>query len=97
MAKVSGYVKEINVDTGDHVRQGQALAMIEMPEMQDDAARAQLPLNGHCRYGFEMKFGGRSPLMKSLCCLISAWREWSRNVQAWLHNRKSTMLTAATW
>jgi len=41
MAKVSGYVKEIRVDVGDHVRQGQALATIEVPEMQDDMTRAQ--------------------------------------------------------
>jgi RND family efflux transporter MFP subunit len=41
MAKVSGYVKEIRVDVGDHVRQGQVLATIEIPEMQDDRARAQ--------------------------------------------------------
>lgn len=41
MAKVSGYVKEIRVDVGDHVRQGQALATIEIPEMQDDMMRAQ--------------------------------------------------------
>ena len=41
MAKVSGYVKEIRVDVGDHVRLGQTLATIEIPEMQDDIARAQ--------------------------------------------------------
>ena len=41
MAKVSGYVKEIRVDVGDHVRSGQTLAIIEIPEMQDDIARAQ--------------------------------------------------------
>src|SRR5437868_1002348 len=41
MAKVSGYVKQIRVDVGDHVRQGQALATIEVPEMQDDMTRAQ--------------------------------------------------------
>ena len=41
MAKVSGYVKEIRVDAGDHVRQGQVLATIENPEMQDDMTRAQ--------------------------------------------------------
>jgi len=41
MAKVSGYVKEILVDVGDHVRLGQTLATIEIPEMQDDIARAQ--------------------------------------------------------
>jgi RND family efflux transporter MFP subunit len=41
MAKVSGYVKEIRVDVGDHVRLGQTLAILEIPEMQDDIARAQ--------------------------------------------------------
>src|SRR5215471_17121923 len=41
MAKVSGYVKNIAVDVGDHVAQGQTLATLEIPEMQDDRARAQ--------------------------------------------------------
>ncbi len=41
MAKVSGYVKEIRVDVGDHVQRGQTLATIEVPEMQDDITRAQ--------------------------------------------------------
>jgi len=41
MAKVSGYLREMRVDVGDHVRLGQTLATIEIPEMQDDIARAQ--------------------------------------------------------
>src|SRR5262245_17411410 len=41
MAKVAGYVKEINVDVGDRVRQGQLLATLEIPEMADDIARAR--------------------------------------------------------
>lgn len=40
MAKVSGYVRQIDVDIGDRVREGQALATLEIPEMQDDLARA---------------------------------------------------------
>jgi RND family efflux transporter MFP subunit len=40
MAKVSGYVKSINVDIGDRVREGQLLATLEIPEMADDAAKA---------------------------------------------------------
>jgi RND family efflux transporter MFP subunit len=40
MAKVSGYVRRINVDIGDHVRDGQAIATLEIPEMQDDLTRA---------------------------------------------------------
>lgn len=40
MAKVSGYIREINVDIGDRVHEGQLLATLEIPEMQDDLARA---------------------------------------------------------
>lgn len=44
MAKVAGYVRAINVDIGDHVRQGQVLATLDVPEMQDDVARAKAAL-----------------------------------------------------
>jgi RND family efflux transporter MFP subunit len=39
-AKVAGYVKEILVDVGDRVKTGQTLAVLEVPEMADDVARA---------------------------------------------------------
>lgn len=41
-AKVAGYVQNIYVDIGDHVRAGQLLAVLEIPELQDqvDQARA---------------------------------------------------------
>jgi RND family efflux transporter MFP subunit len=41
MAKVAGYVRNINVDIGDHVHRGEVLATLEVPEMQDDVARAK--------------------------------------------------------
>lgn len=41
MAKVAGYVNAIYVDIGDHVRQGQILAVLEAPEIQSDVARAK--------------------------------------------------------
>jgi RND family efflux transporter MFP subunit len=41
MAKVSGYVKQINVDIGSRVTTGQLLATLEIPEMTDDLRRAQ--------------------------------------------------------
>jgi RND family efflux transporter MFP subunit len=41
MAKVAGYVKSISVDIGDHVRQGQVLATLEVPELQDEMAKAK--------------------------------------------------------
>ncbi len=40
MAKVAGYVRSIKVDIGDRVRAGQVLATLEIPEMEDDLARA---------------------------------------------------------
>jgi RND family efflux transporter MFP subunit len=45
MAKVAGYVRNINVDVGDRVTQGELLAVLEIPEMADDLARAQSTLN----------------------------------------------------
>jgi len=41
MAKVAGYVRSINVDIGDHVRQNAVLATLEAPEIQDDVAKAK--------------------------------------------------------
>lgn len=41
MAKEAGYVKSIRVDIGDRVHTGQILAELEIPEMQDDIARAK--------------------------------------------------------
>jgi RND family efflux transporter MFP subunit len=40
MAKVAGYIKEIRVDVGDRVKQGELLATLEIPEMADDLKRA---------------------------------------------------------
>jgi RND family efflux transporter MFP subunit len=36
MAKVAGYIKEIRVDVGDRVKEGDVLATLEIPEMIDD-------------------------------------------------------------
>jgi RND family efflux transporter MFP subunit len=41
MAKVAGYVKEIRVDIGSHVKQGEILAILEVPEIEDDVAKAK--------------------------------------------------------
>ena len=41
MAKVSGYVKEIRVDVGDRVKEGDLLATLEGPEMADDLRKSQ--------------------------------------------------------
>jgi len=40
-AKVSGYIRWIKVDIGDRVRQGQVLAELEVPELQDQLQGAQ--------------------------------------------------------
>ncbi|WP_238398473.1 efflux RND transporter periplasmic adaptor subunit [Edaphobacter sp. 12200R-103] len=41
MAKVAGYVKSITVDIGSHVAQNAVLATLEVPEIQDDVAKAK--------------------------------------------------------
>ncbi len=39
-AKVSGYVKDLNVDIGDRVKAGQLLAVLEVPELTDELDHA---------------------------------------------------------
>jgi RND family efflux transporter MFP subunit len=40
-AKVAGYVQNINVDVGDHVKEGQLLAVLEVPELLDEEQQDQ--------------------------------------------------------
>ena len=40
-AKVSGYIRWIKVDIGDRVRQGEVLAVLEVPELQNQVEGAQ--------------------------------------------------------
>jgi RND family efflux transporter MFP subunit len=39
-AKVNGYVRQMNVDVGARVRAGDIIAILEIPELQDDLRRA---------------------------------------------------------
>src|SRR3982074_2986046 len=43
-AKVSGYLSDVRVDIGDHVKAGQVLAMIDVPEMVQELAEAKAQL-----------------------------------------------------
>src|SRR5262249_61007567 len=40
MAKITGYIKEIRVDAGDRVEQGQVLGVLESPGLEGDLRRA---------------------------------------------------------
>lgn len=40
-AKVSGYIRRINVDIGDHVRTGEVIATLEVPELNAQVAASQ--------------------------------------------------------
>jgi membrane fusion protein (multidrug efflux system) len=43
-AKVNGYLRQVKVDKGDHVRQGQVLALVESPETDQQVAAARSAL-----------------------------------------------------
>src|SRR5258705_1631489 len=43
-AKVSGYLSDVRVDIGDHVKAGQVLAVIDVPEMKQELAEAKAEL-----------------------------------------------------
>ena len=57
-AKVAGYVKSINVDVGDRVSAGQLLAVLEIPELQDDMAQDEA--GGQAQPGGSEPRAGRS-------------------------------------
>jgi RND family efflux transporter MFP subunit len=41
MAKEAGYIRHMLVDIGDHVKAGQLICIVEIPELQDDLQRAK--------------------------------------------------------
>ncbi|MEP6669759.1 MAG: efflux RND transporter periplasmic adaptor subunit [Chthoniobacter sp.] len=43
-AKIAGFLQSIAVDVGDHVREGQAIAQLDVPELKDDLAKASASL-----------------------------------------------------
>jgi RND family efflux transporter MFP subunit len=43
-AKVSGYLSDVRVDIGDHVKAGEVLAVIDVPEMKQELAEAKAEL-----------------------------------------------------
>jgi RND family efflux transporter MFP subunit len=45
-AKVAGYVRSIRVDVGDHVKAGEVLAVLEVPELDDDLKKAAAATRG---------------------------------------------------
>jgi RND family efflux transporter MFP subunit len=44
-AKIAGYLKKINVDKGDRVKEGQVLAVLESPEIDQQVANARANYN----------------------------------------------------
>src|ERR1700758_5018727 len=48
-AKVSGYLSDVRVDIGDHVKASQALAVISVPEMEDELAEDEAQLDSKQR------------------------------------------------
>ncbi len=51
-SKVTGYLDQISVDKGDNVRKGQVLAVIEVPELQQNLDRAKANLE-MCRLTYQ--------------------------------------------
>src|SRR3984957_19403764 len=48
-AKVSGYLSDVRVDIGDHVKAGQVLAVISVPEMENELAEDKAQLDAKQR------------------------------------------------
>jgi RND family efflux transporter MFP subunit len=60
-AKVTGYIRHINVDIGDHVRKGQVLAVLEVPEL----VAQELAASAGVRHSEEMVSQAKSDISRS--------------------------------
>jgi len=60
-AKVSGYIHKLNVDFGTHVKQGQVLAVLEIPELQQQLQQDQASV----KRSEEMLEGAREELNRA--------------------------------
>jgi multidrug efflux pump subunit AcrA (membrane-fusion protein) len=70
-AKISGYVSMIRVDIGDRVKQGELLATLEVPELQDNINKAY-PRRSR-------KLPGLKRTMTTCTKFTSGWTTWSRH------------------
>jgi multidrug efflux pump subunit AcrA (membrane-fusion protein) len=64
-AKVAGYIRRINVDIGDRVKQGQVLAVLDVPELQAQVKGAQA--------GVRQSQSQGSNVLQALPVLIAAY------------------------
>jgi multidrug efflux pump subunit AcrA (membrane-fusion protein) len=49
-AKISGYLSDVRVDIGDHVKAGQVLSVIDIPEMEQELAEDKAQLESKSRF-----------------------------------------------
>ena len=99
MAKVAGFVKEINVDVGDRVAQGQLLATLEIPEMADDLRRANAAVvRAKAEVARAQDEQRRAdPYATSPISLFNASPPWRTRNPGWSPSRRSTNAKAGIW
>ena len=72
-AKLSGYVESVAVDIGDHVKAGQVLARLAVPELQAEAAQkaaAIIQADAVVRQA-KAAINFAKPRARVLCCSVS--------------------------
>ena len=83
-AKVSGLLKEVNVDIGDRVREGQLLARLEVPESarQVEAARAEAARAEQQQQALQLQARAEEQQRGALEAEVSKARWQARSMQA---------------
>jgi RND family efflux transporter MFP subunit len=77
-AKVSGYIRWIGVDIGDRVHQGEVLAKLEVPELQDQFQGAQADV----RHSESVIARAKSEVVSAQATYAALHAEYSRLLQA---------------
>ena len=78
-AKVSGYLKVLNVDIGSRVEQGQVLAVIDVPELHKEVERSEAALDQ-----------AKAQVVQAKAHLTTAEAEWEAS-KALIHQYKASV------
>ncbi len=97
--KVTGFMRKINVDIGDRVREGQVLAVLEVPELkaQLEGADSRCSRRRMRSSAPSMRSPGPRPSMQPHISIISGCSTHPRRSRAWSRNRNWTMPRAKTF
>jgi multidrug efflux pump subunit AcrA (membrane-fusion protein) len=97
MAKEAGYIRHMLVDIGDHVKTGQLICVLEIPELKDDLQRAKADVVTASAEQSAAEQEHKRAVAAESIAHVSYTRilDVSKKDPGWCHCKRSTWLTRA--